>query len=64
MSDIEDTADRLCGKVDRLLQEFDRLCGEVDRLREALRIAAEMSDHEEDRTIIHNHCMQAIEGEA
>ncbi len=36
---------------------------EVKRLREALCEAAEMTDHEQDRTIIHNHCMQAAEAE-
>lgn len=37
---------------------------EVGRLREALREAARMTDFEEDRTLIHNHCMQAVEATA
>lgn len=34
---------------------------EVVRLRNALREAAKMTDFEVDRTLIHNHCMDAVE---
>jgi len=35
---------------------------EIDRLRAALVEAANMTDHESDRTLIYNHCMQSAEG--
>ena len=38
-----------------------RLQGEIDRLGEALNDAAEMSEYD-DRTLIYNHCKQAVEG--
>ena len=39
------------------------LVSEVDRLREALQEAAEMTEHEADRTLIYNYCKQAVEAE-
>ncbi len=39
--------------------EIQRLRAEVKRLRSALREAAEMTEHEADRTLIYNHCMDA-----
>ncbi len=34
---------------------------EIRRLREALQEAADMTEHESDRTLIFNHCMEAAE---
>lgn len=42
---------------------MERAADEIERLRKALRDAADMTDHEVDRTLIYNHCMQAVESE-
>ena len=46
----------------QLLAEVDELRAEVERLQEALREAAGMTEYEQDRTLIYNHCMEAAEG--
>ncbi|NQT40252.1 MAG: hypothetical protein HQ581_22355 [Planctomycetes bacterium] len=51
-------------EVERTRQEFKQIvddAAEVKRLEAALRQAAEMTEHEDDRTRIFNHCMQAAE---
>ena len=37
------------------------LSADLARLREALLEAAEMTEHETDRTLIYNHCKQSAE---
>ncbi len=44
-----------------LLDDWLKLMGEVKRLRKGLREVAKMIEHETDRTLIYNYCMQVVE---
>lgn len=46
-----------------LVKQRDESSKEVKRLRVALTEAAEMTEHEQDRTLIYNHCKQAATAE-